>query len=247
MLGNGRITPCAQCPLRARKALRDFTPEELAFVQAFKSDEIAVSSGTSFLRQGTRNEYLFTVLQGWAFRYKMLDDGRRQILNYALPADLVGLQGSLMNEMEHSVEALTDVRLCVFPRDKLWDLYSKFPSLAFDLTWLAAREEQLIDEHLLSLGQRSALERTAHVLLLLFVRAQEVGLTTGNAIQFPFTQQHLADTLGMSLVHTNKTLKRLYAANAVRWKDRVFEIISREALAKVAGGDISTQRRRPFI
>jgi CRP-like cAMP-binding protein len=81
----------------------------------------------------------------------------------------------------------------------------------------------------------------------LFVRAQELRLTKGNAIQFPFTQQHLADTLGMSLVHTNKTLKRLYAANAVRWKDRVFEIISREALAKVAGGDISTQRRRPFI
>jgi len=190
---------------------------------------------------------LFTVLHGWAFRYKMLDDGRRQILNYALPADLLGLQGSLMNEMEHSVEALTDVRLCVFPREKLWDLYSKFPSLAFDITWLAAREEQLIDEHLLTLGQRSALERAAYVLLLLFVRAQEVGLTSGNTIQFPFTQQHLADTLGMSLVHTNKTLKRLYAANAVRWKDRMFEIVSREVLAKLAGGDIEMQRRRPFI
>jgi CRP/FNR family transcriptional regulator, anaerobic regulatory protein len=242
-----RITPCAQCPLRSRKALRDFTPDELAFVQAFKSDEIIISAGTSFLRQGTRNEYLFTVLSGWAFRYKMLDDGRRQILNYALPADLVGLQGSLMEEMEHSVEALTDVRLCVFPRERLWDLYSKFPSLAFDVTWLAAREEQLLDEHLLAIGQRSALERTAYVLLLLFVRAQEVGLASANSIQFPFTQQHLADTLGMSLVHTNKTLKRLYAAGAVRWRDRVFEVLDRSALAKIAGGDVSQQRKRPFI
>jgi CRP-like cAMP-binding protein len=216
-------------------------------VQSFKSDEITITAGTSFLRQGTRNEHLFTVLSGWAFRYKMLDDGRRQILNYALPADLVGLQGSLMDEMEHSVEALTDVRLCVFPRERLWDLYSKFPSLAFDVTWLAARAEQLLDEHLLAIGQRSALERTAYVLLLLFVRAQEVGLASDNSIQFPFTQQHLADTLGMSLVHTNKTLKRLYAAGAVRWRDRVFEIIDREALAKIAGGDVSTQRKRPFI
>jgi CRP-like cAMP-binding protein len=245
--GNGRIIPCAQCPLRGRKALRDFTSDELKFVQALKSDEITVTAGTSFLRQGSRNEYLFTLLGGWAFRYKTLDDGRRQILNYALPADLVGLQGSLMDEMEHSVEALTDVRLCVFPRDKLWNLYINVPSLAFDVTWLAAREEQLIDEHLLTLGQRTALERTAYVLLHLFVRAQEVGLTNGNRIQFPFTQQHLADTLGMSLVHTNKTLKRLYAANAVRWKDRVFELVSREALAKIAGGDIVMQRRRPFI
>src|SRR5688572_10957060 len=123
-----RITPCAQCPLRSRKALRDFTPDELAFVQSFKSDEIVITGGTSFLRQGTRNEYLFTVLSGWAFRYKMLDDGRRQILNYALPADLVGLQGALMREMEHSVEALTPLVLCVFPRSKLWDLYTRFRS-----------------------------------------------------------------------------------------------------------------------
>ena len=89
-------------------------------------------------------ELFYTLLHGWAFRYKMLDDGRRQILNFALPADMVGLQGALMREMEHSVEALTPLTLCVFPRSKLWDLYSRFPSLAFDITWLAAREEQSV-------------------------------------------------------------------------------------------------------
>ena len=188
------------------------------------------------------------MLQGWAFRYKMLPDGRRQILNYALPADMVGLQGSLMREMEHSVAALTPLTLCVFPRAKLWELYSKFPSLAFDVTWLAAREEQLIDENLLSIGRRTALERTAYVLLHLFVRAKEVGLANGsNVIQFPFTQQHLADTLGMSLVHTNKTLKRLAASNAIRCKDRVFEISDRAALERIAGDDGSQHKARPYI
>ena len=242
-----RITPCAQCPLRSRKALRDFTPDELAFVQSFKSDEITITAGTSFLRQGTRNEHLFTVLSGWAFRYKMLDDGRRQILNYALPADMLGLQGALMNEMEHSVEALTPLVLCVFPRSKLWDLYSKLPSLAFDITWLAAREEQLIDEHLLSLGRRTALERAAYLLLHLFARAEEAGLVKNGSIQFPFTQQHLADTLGMSLVHTNKTLKRLFVTKAIRWKDRQFEIVDRAALAAIAGSEVPKHRPRPFI
>jgi CRP-like cAMP-binding protein len=206
-----------------------------------------VPAGTTFLRQGTRSEQLYTVLSGWAFRYKMLDDGRRQILNFAIPADLVGLQGSLMEEMEHSVDALTDLTLCVFPRSKLWSLYSNVPSLAFDMTWLAARSEQLGDDHLLSVGQRTALERTAYVLLTLFVRAEEVGLNKGNAIQFPFTQQHLADTLGMSLVHTNKTLKRLYAANAIRWKGRVFELLDRTKLGELSGGDIIVRRQRPFI
>ena len=84
--------------------------------------------------------------------------------------------------MEHSVEALTPLTLCMFPRAKLWDLYARFPSLAFDITWLAAREEQVIDENLVSVGRRSALERTAYLLLHLFVRAEEVGLTRGNSI-----------------------------------------------------------------
>ena len=163
ILGNGRpnghLTPCDQCPLRKRPSLREFSPEELAFVKTFKVDELRVDAGASFLREGTRSEYLYTVLTGWAFRYKLLNDGRRQILNHALPADMLGLQGALMHEMEHSVEALTPLVLCVFPRAKLWDLYSRFPSLAFDITWLAAREEQFIDEHLVSLGRRTALER----------------------------------------------------------------------------------------
>jgi CRP-like cAMP-binding protein len=251
ILGNGRpnghYTPCENCPLRRRPSLREFTPDELAFVKRFKTDELHVDPGVSFLREGASSEHLYTVLGGWAFRYKMLDDGRRQILNYALPADMVGLQGTLMREMEHSVEALTPVTLCVFPRSKLWDLYSHFPSLAFDITWLAAREEQLIDENLVNLGRRSALERTAYLLLHLFVRADEAGLVKNGTIQFPFTQQHLADTLGMSLVHTNKTLKRLLATNAIRWKDRIFEMINRPSLVQIAGQDVTLRQSRPFI
>jgi CRP-like cAMP-binding protein len=244
---NGNYTPCEQCPLRKRPSLREFSAEELAFVKTFKVDELRVDAGASFLREGARSEHLYTVLSGWAFRYKMLDDGRRQILNYALPADMVGLQGALMNEMEHSVEALTPLVLCIFPRAKLWDLYSRIPTLAFDITWLAAREEQLIDEHLVSLGRRTALERAAYLLLHLFTRADEAGLVKNGTIQFPFTQQHLADTLGMSLVHTNKTLKRLFVSKAVRWKDRIFEMVDRATLAGIAGSDIARARARPFI
>ena len=249
IVGNGRpngFTPCDQCQLRKRPALREFSAEELAFVKTLKVDELRVDAGASFLTEGARSEYLYTVLTGWAFRYKMLDDGRRQILNYALPADMLGLQGALMHEMEHSVEALTPLVLCVF-HARNWDLYSRLPSLAFDITWLAAREEQLIDEHLLSLGRRTALERAAYLLLHLFVRAEEAGLVKNGSIQFPFTQQHLADTLGMSLVHTNKTLKRLFFSKAVRWKDRVFEIVDRAALVNIAGSDAPHHRPRPFI
>jgi CRP/FNR family transcriptional regulator len=152
------------------------------------------------------------------------------------------------DEMQHSVEALTDMILCVFPREKLWQLYRDYPTLAFDLTWLAAREEQILDEHLLSVGRRTALERVAYLLLVVFQRAEEVGLTKGNSLQLPFTQQHVADTLGMSLVHTNKTLRRLSATKTVRWKDRRFEILDRDELARIASYEPPKAKAgRPFI
>jgi CRP-like cAMP-binding protein len=244
----GRKVPCEKCPLRGKEVLRDFTAKELPFIAQFKSGELNVEAGTNILLQGTNSAHLYTVLSGWAFRYKMLPDGRRQILNYALPADLLGLQGSVSDEMQHSVEALTDMLLCVFPREKLWDLYTGYPALVFDVTWLAAREEQILDENLLNVGRRTALERAAYLLLHLFTRADEIGLTKGNSIAFPFTQQHIADTLGMSLVHTNKTLRRLSATKTVRWTNKFFEVLDRDGLAELAGYEQPQQRaRRPFI
>src|SRR3954471_5296625 len=182
---SGRKVPCEKCPLRGIHALREFSAKELDFVAEFKSGELNVQAGANILLQGTNSAHLYTILSGWAFRYKSLPDGRRQILNLALPSDFIGLQGSVNDEMQHSVEALTDVMLCVFPREKLWRLYTDFPTLAFDVTWLAAREEQMLDEQLMSVGRRTAMERLAHLLLTMFQRAEELGLTRGNAVQFP--------------------------------------------------------------
>lgn len=243
----GRQVPCERCPLRGMKVLRDFSPDELDFVSSFKSGELNVEAGTNILLQGTNSAYLYTVLVGWAFRHKTLPDGRRQILNFSLPSDFLGLQGTIANEMQHSVEALTDMTLCIFPREKLWDLFTRFPALSYDLTWMAAREEQILDESLVSIGRRTAIERMAYLLLHLFIRAEEVGLTKAQTIQFPFTQQHVADTLGMSLVHANKTLKKLTATRTIRWKGKVFEIVDREALGKIAHFDFPGPHQRPFI
>jgi CRP-like cAMP-binding protein len=243
----GRQVPCERCPLRGMEVLRDFTADELPFISSFKSGELNIEAGTNVLLQGTNSAYLYTVLVGWAIRHKTLPDGRRQILNFALPSDFLGLQGTVANEMQHSVEALTDMTLCIFPREKLWELFTRFPALAYDITWLAAREEQILDEGLLTVGRRTAIERMAYLLLHLFTRAEEVRLTRGNTIQFPFTQQHVADTLGMSLVHANKTLKKLSATRTMRWKGKVFEIVDREALAEIAKFEIPRPHKRPFL
>jgi CRP/FNR family transcriptional regulator len=104
----------------------------------------------------------------------------------------------------------------------------------------------LIDENLVSRGRRTAIERTAFILLHLFALVEQADLTNNATIQIPFTQQHLTDTLGMSLVHTDKTLKRFSASNAIRW-DRMFELVDRARFVAIAGDDAGQHRPRPFI
>ena len=243
---NSQKTPCQQCPLRGLAHFREFTPDELDFVSRFKTGELSVDAGATVLVEGSHSAHLYTVLSGWAFRYKLLSDGRRQILNYAVPGDLVGLQGSIQGEMQHSIEALSPVTLCVFERDKLDQLFTRYPSLAYDLTWIAAQEERILDEHLLSIGRRTAIERAAYLLAFMFERGRASGLVSNRAV-LPITQQHVADTLGLSIVHTNKTLRKLADRRLIRWQDRGCLVLDGEGLAAVAGWEGLPETRRPFI
>jgi CRP-like cAMP-binding protein len=239
--------PCEKCPLRAITHFRAFTPEELKFVSTFKRGELVAETGSVILSEGAHSAQLFTLLSGWAFRFKTLEDGRRQILNYVLPGDLVGLQGSVMGVMDHSVEALTPTVLCVFQRDRLMSLFSSHPGLGFDVTWLASREERMLDENLLSVGRRSAVERAAYLLAFLYQRAMSVGLSGTKRLLVPISQQHVADTLGLSLVHTNKTLKKLSQQKLIRWLDRACEVIDAAGLREVANWDGQVEAQRPLI
>lgn len=240
-------TPCKSCPLRQNKSFRKFSAEELEFMQGFKSGELVLDAGSTILVEGTNSPHLYTVLSGWAIKHKSLEDGRRQVLNFALPGDFLGLQGSIFESMHHTVEALTSVVLCVFPREKLWTLYEKHQGLAFDVTWLAAREETILGDYLVTVGQRRATERVAFVLLQLFRRARQLGLARASKVAFPFTQEHLADTVGFSLVHTNKTLKLLRRTACFKWVGSEFEVLDEDKLAELAGEAATVASLRPLI
>lgn len=240
-----RRVPCEQCPLRSNPYFQDVTADELKFISGFKRGELVQEPGSMILAEGSHSAQLFTLLSGWAFRYKMLEDGRRQILNFLLPGDLVGLQGSVIGKMEHSVESLSPVVLCVFQRDTLPTLFESYPTLAFDITWLASREERMLDENLLSVGRRSALERAAYLIAFLYQRAEKVGMAKRPLI--PISQQHVADTLGLSIVHTNKTLRKLAERGLIRWHDRACEVLDPDGLTELSGWDGLGERRRPLI
>lgn len=240
-----KTVDCRDCPIHKLQTFRNFEKAELNFISDFKTGELSADAGATILVEGAHSAHLFTILSGWAFRYKMLEDGRRQILNFALPGDLVGLQGSLEGEMQHSVEALTSLRLCVFEKQRLREIFTNHPELAYDVTWIAAREERILDEHLLSIGRRSALERAAYLLAFLQNRASASGEPAKRYL--PVNQQHVADTLGLSTVHTNKTLRKLADRKLIRWRERSCEVLDHKGLMKIANWEGLGRENRPFI
>jgi CRP-like cAMP-binding protein len=188
---------------------KPITPNELGAINDIKRDHVALEAGREIIRAGDDCPEIYTLYSGWAFRFKTLTDGRRQILNFLLPGDLVGLQAAMFDAAQYGVEALTDVELCLLPRRKVWALFDEMPGLAFDVAWLGSREEGYVDDNLTSTGRRTAAERIAALIISLYKRSKALGLVENDSFEFPLTQQHIADALGMSLVHTNKTLARL--------------------------------------
>jgi len=243
---NGK-TACKECPLRRLPVFENQDIEQLEFIQTFKMGEMLVARGAPIYAEGTNSPYLFTMLEGWAFRYKSLPDGRRQIVSYALAGDFVGLQGSMQQSIEYGVEALTDARLCMFPKDKLYSLFAGHPELGYNLTWLGSREERFLDDNLLAVGRRTALERVAYFIAHIFLRAQELNLVKAGVLEMPITQQHLADTLGLSLVHLNKTLKKLRATGLISLDGRQVTVSNAAALAALGKLESKVREKRPLI
>lgn len=240
-------TKCDTCPLRKLDAFVDHSAEEAKFMQRFKVGELSVEPGTTLLTEGANAAQLYTVLSGQGLRTKRVGSDRRQVVSFVFPGDFLGLQAGVIGTMGHTVEATTAMTLCVFDRAELWSLFKNHPTRAFDMTWLAAAEEMFLGEALTAIGQRSALESVAWAMLRLFRRGQALGLTTGNQMPLPYRQQDLADALGLSLVHTNKTLAKFKARGMMTWADGMLTLNDEAALQQMIGEAETKIRPRPFM
>ncbi len=238
---------CANCPLRRRELFVELARDEVEFMQRFKVGELVVDPGTPLLMEGSNSPQLYTALSGMGLRYKLLKDGKRQVINFVMPGDFLGLQASVMGEMGHSVEATSRMTLCVFDRSEFWSFFKAHPSRAFDLTWLAAVEEHFLGETLVTVGQRTALASISWALLKLFQRGKQLDLVRDASMALPYRQQDLADALGLSLVHTNKSLAKLRQSQLASWSEKRLHVMDENALAKLAQTDAKPLPRRPIM
>lgn len=184
--------------------------------------------------EGRSYETLFVLLEGSAIRYRVLRDGRRQILNILLPGDFVGFPGCFFENALYAITALSDAVVCPVPFTALIGLFERRPRLAATIFWSFACEAALYAEHLIDVGRRSALERVAHFLLELLTRLRIVGFADERSYRMPLTQELLADALGLSVPHVNRTLRQLRDDGLVTIEDQRVVINDIEALAALA-------------
>ncbi|MEP7130885.1 MAG: Crp/Fnr family transcriptional regulator [Sphingomicrobium sp.] len=192
--------------------------------------------GSDLIQQGDKPRTVFLILKGWAFRYKQLEDGSRQIMAYLLPGDLCDIQILLFEKMDHSIGLLSDAEVVKIPAAEILDLMDRFPRIERALMWATLVDEATLREWLLNVGQRSALQRLAHLFCELCVRLSVVGLVDEDeSFVLPLTQTELADTTGLSTVHVNRTLQRLRKDNLISTLHGRLTILNPTKLAEIAG------------
>lgn len=240
-------TKCIHCPLRRKALFAPMNEDEIAQMQRFKVGELVVDPGTPILMEGSNSPQLFTALHGCGLRYRLLENGERQVINFVFPGDFLGLQAGVMGQMGHSVEATTKMTLCVFDRSELWNFVKADPERGFELAWLAAVEEHFLGESLTTVGQRTALQSIAWAFVRIFLRAQASGVTDGTTVRFPFKQRDVADALGLSLVHTNKTIGVLKSRQLVGWEGSELQIHDLKALAEIGLTTMDAPKTRPIM
>ncbi|HEY7960006.1 MAG TPA: Crp/Fnr family transcriptional regulator [Sphingomicrobium sp.] len=221
--------------VRRLNALRRLSEAGIAAIKtAVREKVLKAAAGEDIVCEGDRSDTIRVFLSGWACRYKALEDGRRQIVSFVLPGDTCDAHIHLLSTMDHSVATLTPVIYSELDGAAFERLMSADKSVAeaFHCEILAARAIQR--EWAINLGRRDALERVAHIICELFERLKVVGMVDGNSFAFPVTQMDLADAMGLSTVHLNRTLQELRASGLITLRDRSLTILDLRALANAA-------------
>src|SRR3712207_6844894 len=211
-----------------------FSDEEKQVLDGLIGRTKEVGADQDIVSDGERPRDANLILEGLACRYKLLEDGRRQILSFHIPGDMVDLHSFLLEEMDHSIGTLTPCKLALIPHQTLLGVIETYPRIAQALWRDTLIDAAVFREWLVGMGRRSSYERLAHLLCELLVRYKAIGLTNGNSYELPVTQTELGDALGLSLVHMNRTLQQLRADGLITSQGRTLVINDWEGLKRVA-------------
>ena len=231
--------------LLARK-LNTFMPlsaPELECLAELQTARIRLKRGKEIVREGQTGHSAYILQSGWACSFKLLPDGGRQVITFPLPGDCVGLRSVLLSTCDHSFSALTDAVVSGVEGARMMQVFNEFPRLGAAILWAASRDEAMVVEHLVNIGRRNAIERTAHFFLELYERLGLVGLASDAQFLCPLNQYVLADALGLSAIHVNRVLRQLRERKLLTFNGGKVIIHDGAALGRLAGFQAQPVRR----
>lgn len=185
------------------------SPDDRAAISRLSKVTRVIPQRRDLIREGEKPQYVHLMVDGWACRYKTLPDGRRQIVAFFIPGDFCDLNVYVLGEMDHTLGAITRLAVADIKREDMDALTTNHPRVTQGLWWESLVQAAIQREWTLNIGQRTAYERIAHLLVELYLRLRSVGLTQGNSCDFPLTQTDIADATGLTAVHVNRTLQEL--------------------------------------
>ncbi len=206
--------------------------DDRAAIRALPHRERTLESGQYIVREFDRAEHSCLLRSGFAYRHKVIGDGSRQILSIHMAGDLVDLQNSLLHTADHSVQALTTADIVLIPRAAIQALAIARPAVGMAMWLDTLVDASIFREWIANVGRRDSRTRTAHVLCEFALRQEDAGLGERGHYELPMTQEQLADVLGLTSVHVNRTLKSLEADGLISRNKRAVTIASWEALRK---------------
>ena len=230
------------------KSFTDLSEKETSAIDALHKRRKKFVAGQDMVSQGLCDQSAYILTSGWACSYKILEDGQRQIVDFQIPGDFLGLRSILLNVSDHSIEPVTDIEAVKITSNDIVDTVANTPKLAVAMLWAMSRDEAMVVEHLVGLGRRDAAQRVAHFLLELGARLSLVGLANKNGFFCGLTQYLLADALGLTAVHINRTLRQLREAGLLTFRDGLVSFDNYKRLVSFAQFDpCYMDHKEPFL
>ena len=213
------------------------SPEEERVVRGLVAENRRWPADTILVRAGEELNVSMLVLDGWLVRSKDLASGERQVMEIHVPGDFADLHGFTLKQLDHDLIAITECVIGYVPHERLMELTEKYPHLT-RVYWLSTNIDAAISREMgLSLGQRSAISRMAHLFCELHARLEVIGRTDGDTFEFPLTQRELAECLGLTVVHVNRTIQELRRKMLIEAENRHIRILDRRGLVTIAEFD----------
>jgi CRP-like cAMP-binding protein len=234
-------------PLVARlRHFTELTVQDLDNLRTVIETELVVKKRRDLVLDGYEFSKLCFVKEGFAARYKLLRNGKRQIVNFIMPGDIVGLPGSFLDRAANSVIAVSEMTLQICPLEAFVALCYRRPIFGLLLSWLAVQEAANYAEHVIDVGRRTPIERLAHLLLEIHSRLVTVGRAVSAAFTLPFTQEMMSDALGLSVPHLNRMLTKLRTDGMIAMTERHVEFTDLKAMQHLAQFQSTRPARIPI-